>query len=607
VVLGAVSGAEKLTLWWFFRAHGVLARAAVGREIIAVGRISPDRRGSGALMAHPEIFAVDADLPGLRPRYPRAGVSSERLRGFVTAALCASTIPDLVPKAIAEREQFEPLEPLLRELHAPKRLPGASKLAQAREQLAWAEAFCRVLTRRLRDQSSSARSAAPIEVATLAIEKLRQELGFAWTTEQARAIDAITTDLAQPRPMRRLLFGDVGSGKTAVILAALALVTTSHRQSAVFAPTTLLAEQYRSAAEPLARATGARIAVLTASMKASEKSALEGALSRGELDVLIGTHALLDAAIAFKDLALVVVDEQQRFGVAQRLAVVDKAAHSPHLLTSSATPIPRTLSLALRGELAISRIDELPPGRQRPETELVSRAAWNERVLRLVAETRERGEGTFVVCPRIGGEADDEGPGAVERHAELCARFGKHEVVLAHGRLAPRELSSALARFARGEASVLVGTTVVEVGIDVPRATLMVVDGAEGFGLSQLHQLRGRVARAERPARCLAVYDEPLSELARARLEALVELTSGAEIARRDLELRGAGDVTGTRQSGQTGLLYLDEFADAPWLERISDDVERVLAGDPRLEQHPGLALFALRVLAGERFLEHAG
>jgi ATP-dependent DNA helicase RecG len=306
----------------------------------------------------------------------------------------------------------------------------------------------------------------------------------------------------------------------------------------------------------------------------------------------------------------VVVDEQQRFGVAQRRAMVEKGALAPHLLTLSATPIPRTLALALRGELDTSLLDEPPPGRIPVTTELVARAAWQPSVLSAIEQALERGEGAFVVCPRIGSrdddDPDDETPGVVLRHAELARRFGKAKVALAHAELPPRKLVEAVERFRTGVAAVLVGTTLIEIGIDVPHATLMVIDGAERFGLAQLHQLRGRVGRSTLPSRCLLVHDQPLQEPARSRLTALLELSDGATIARRDLELRGPGQLSGTRQSGDAGLLFLDAFAEAPWLERISDDVERVLGRDPKLEAHTGLSLFVLRTLSGAELREAA-
>lgn len=603
VVLADAETASKLTLWWFFAARGIAERAQPGRELVAVGRVSPERRGTGALMAHPDLLDPAA-LPPIRPRYPRAGASRERLRQLVAKALAtAERLPDPVPEEVARREGFEPLPELLNKLHAPETLPSAAEARAAREQLAWAEAFARVLGRQLRQEAAGERPSAPVPPAPEAIARLGRELGFAFTAAQARAIAEIGADLAGAAPMRRLLLGDVGSGKTAVALAALAQVVAAGRQGVVFAPTGVLAHQYRAAAAALERAFDCRVELVTAELGAAARRKLERDLASGAIAVVVGTHALLDEALAFADLALAVVDEQQRFGVAQRLAIADKAAHTPHLLSLSATPIPRTLALALRGEIAVSELGELPPGRQPIATELVPRSAWTERVEPALRQAAARGEGSFVVCPAIGDDADE--PGAVQRHAELAALL-PDRVVLAHGRLPPARLSAAIEAFRSGRADVLVGTTVVEVGIDVPRASVMVIDGAERFGLAQLHQLRGRVGRGERASRCLLVHDEPLTELARARLGALLELTRGADIARRDLELRGAGDLDGTRQAGDSGLWFLDAFADAPWLGRIASDVERIRAADPRLEQHPDLALFAVRVLSRTALREEA-
>jgi ATP-dependent DNA helicase RecG len=608
IVLTDRDGAKKLTLWWFFAAPGLLARAKPGAELLSIGRVSPSRRGPGARMAHPDLLPAGGPLPSIRSRYPRAGVSGERVRSLVSEALSVSEVPELVPPEIAAREGFGALAPLVRKLHAPGELPTPGELYRAHEQLAWAEAFARVLVRRTRDAALCDRPSPVLPVAPGPVEQVRTRLGFELTTAQARAIDEISSDLAGTRPMRRLVLGDVGSGKTAVALAAIAQCVAAGRQAAVLAPTGVLAEQYRAAVAVLEQALGCRAAVLTAGARSAERAAIERDLAAGTLDVLVGTHALLERSVGFRELALVVVDEQQRFGVAQRLAMVEKAALVPHLLTLSATPIPRTLALALRGEVATSLLDTPPPGRKPVTTELVSRGAWEPRVLAAIEATAQRGEGIFVVCPRIGGDDDDgsETAGAVERYSELARRLGKERVVLAHAGLPNRVLAQAVERFRHGQAAVLVGTTVVEVGIDVPHATLMVIDAAESFGLAQLHQLRGRVGRSRLPSQCLLVHEEPLAEPARSRLTALLELADGAAVARRDLELRGPGELSGTRQSGDAGLFFLDSFAQAPWLARICDDVARMLEQDPKLECHEGLSLFVQRTLSGAELREDA-
>jgi len=603
-------GPGKVTAWWFFAAHGVLTKARPGAELCAVGRVSPQKRGVGAVMAHPELIAAEGGV-GVRAQYPRIGLGPERIRTLIAAALQSETL-DPVPATIAQREGLGVVD--LRCLHAPAEVPSAEELRRARERLAWAEAFARLWLRLDSEGQLAGRPALALAPSPETVERLRGELGFVWTPSQARAIGEIASDLARTAPMRRLLLGDVGSGKTAVALSAAAQAIASGAQAIVFAPTTPLADQYARSAKALERALGVRTAVLTGATPSKERAAMAGALERGEIALLIGTHALLSEPPPLPRLGLVVVDEQHRLGVGQRLALSLGAGGSgqPHLLTLSATPIPRTLALALRGELSTSELSERPPGRKPVATACVARSQWSDRVEPAIERALAAGHGVYVVCPRVGDDDDDDdaiGPGAVERHAALTARFGEENVVLAHGRLPSPTLRKAIAAFAAGERRLLVGTTVVEVGLDVGHATLMVIDGAEQFGLSQLHQLRGRVGRSERESHCLLVHAPVLNDAAAARLDALVSSQEGAEIAQLDLALRGPGDLDGTRQSGQGELLLLDAFADAPWLSRIEDDVSRIRATDPALEEpsHLGLRLAVERLPARLCVREEAG
>jgi ATP-dependent DNA helicase RecG len=553
-------------------------------------------------MAHPELLRDDGQA-AIRPRYPKLpGLGAERLRTLIGAALeRVGGVPDPVPPAVREREQLASAEDGFLGVHRPGQQPDETALHPLRERLAWAESFASGWVRARREQEYRS-DALPLPPDAAGLARLEQALGFQWTAAQARTIAETSADLARSEPTRRLISGDVGSGKTAVALAAALQAVTAGAQVAILAPTTPLAEQYRTAAQPLAQATGARIELLTGATPPEERAAIERDTASGEVGVLIGTHVLLSRELDFQRLALVVVDEQQRLGVAQRLALSRRRTGgvAPHLLTLSATPIPRTLALALRGELSTSELDELPPGRKPVTTRAVARHDWDAAVLPAILAALDAGGHVFVVCPRIGDDADDEdaGPAVVDRFKELCAALGRRRVVLAHGRLEPRALAAALRGFRRGDTPVLVGTTVIEVGLDVPEATLMVIDGAESFGLSQLHQLRGRVGRSHRGGSCLLVHDTPLVEPARSRLEALTRLSRGADIARADLELRGPGDAGGTRQSGESGLVYLDAFADAPWLTRIPSDVERLRREDPELArpEHALLRLFVERL-----------
>ena len=667
--------ARLLYATWFFAAHGVLAAATAGKACLLVGRLRIDDRGR-AQMIHPDVIA---DVPGaraVRPRYPRIGVPEGALRKSIAAALDGlARVPDPVPAAIAVREGFLPSEALLRAVHGidgvlPEPPPEEVRRALF-ERLAWVEAIVRVWERLRIEAGRGRMRAPPLPIDPSAKTRLEAEFHFKLTGAQSRAIATISRELAREQPMRRLLLGDVGTGKTAVALAGAAQCIAAGWQVAILAPTTVLAEQYMDAVAPLARATSAPIALVTGGRTSARRRA-EAQIAAGKIAVVIGTHALLGEGVSFARLGLVIVDEQQRLGVAQRLSLVAKGQDAqgtaptapegkgiaedrgrkskpprerdadvrpsprawPHLLTLSATPIPRTMALALRGELGTSVLDERPAGRLPTATSMVPAASVGD-VVEEVRAACARGERAFWVCPRIeeaddgapspprGPRADDgpdeldDIPSAASRAAELTASLSPFSVTLIHGGMRPEAKRRAMRAFRAGDAQVLVGTTVVEVGVDVPEATLMVVEGAERFGLSQLHQLRGRVGRGERPGRCILVHglsDAPeavaSTALARRRLEVLCTVSSGADIARADLELRGAGDLGGTRQSGEeAGLLYLDLASPPPWLARIEDDARAIFTADPELseEKHEGLGLFVRKLALAIAVRDEAG
>ena len=617
VVLADEGDAKKtLHAWWFFAAHGVLSAAKASTACLVVGRVM-DKAPRPPSIAHPDLVLDEAASRIVRPRYPRFGIAEATLRKSIAAVLRrVANLPDPVPRAIAEREHMAPIEALLRAVHGATLAPPTDEERRAvMERLAWAEAFTRVRAR-LEAEARPGKGKAPHLARDRAVlARFVAELGFAPTRGQTRAIDAIAKELASTTPMRRLLLGDVGTGKTAVALAAAAQCVRAGHQVAILVPTSILAEQYMDAAAPLARATGASIAQLTAALPAARRRLAAEGIASGDIAVAIGTHALLAQGVSFARLGLVIVDEQHRLGVAQRLALVQKGL-SPHLLTLSATPIPRTLALALRGELATSVLDERPQGRPPVATELRARSGFDAVVGDLRALVL-RGERAFFVSPRIeddddereGGESEPVS-GVLARAAELATWLAPAKVALVHGALSGEAKRAAMRAFRSGEAQVLVGTTVVEVGIDVPEATLMVIDGAERFGLAQLHQMRGRVGRGSVPGRCLLVHDEPLDPVARRRLEALAAHTDGADIARIDLELRGAGDLGGTRQSGiEEELLFLDPANPPGWLDRIEADARAILRKDPALEksEHLALGMAARRFGAALSVREEAG
>lgn len=574
----------KLHAFWFFSAHGVLALAKVGAPLLGIGKITVEPK-KPPRTAHPDLFADGPEARVARPRYPRLGPKGALVRKAIAAgAPKLAPSPDPVPAAIATREGLPPVAEVLRRMHALDGvLPTPEEQSSFVERLAWAEAFT-TTWQRIDAEEGLARTPAPIlKAAPTLVARLEKELGFALTKDQRAACAAVAKELASAKPMRRLLLGDVGTGKTAVALAAVGQAVLAGKQAAILAPTSVLAEQYVAAVRPLERAVRARAVLVAAG--ATDRRGAEKALSSGEARIAIGTHALLGSAVSLPELGLVVVDEQQRLGVAQRLSLVRKGER-PHLLTLSATPIPRTLALALRGELATTTLRERPAGRKPVSTTMLPKAAIRA-VLTLVEAAAEQGERVFWVVPRVEDTGEDE---EVDELASLTERVkmlrGEVKGIGSiHGQMKPDEKRQAMADFRAGETRVLVGTTVIEVGIDVPEATLMVIEDAERFGLAQLHQLRGRVGRGAKPGACILLHGEALGDLARTRLERLCALADGDDIARADLELRGAGDLSGTRQHGDDEpLLYLDPAASWPWLERIEADARAIRAADRALE-----------------------
>jgi ATP-dependent DNA helicase RecG len=613
VVLTGEGGAT-LDAWWFYAAHGILSVAKPGAACIVVGRVRA-REGKRPSVAHPDLVADEPAARCIRPRYPALGIAPGIARKAIADALARTTtpLPDPVPEDVARREGMLEAAALLHVVHgvATESPPDTARRALA-ERLAWVEAFTRVWQRMLSEERWAGTRAPALARDAKVLARVTDALGFELTGAQKAAIEAVSRDLAEPSPMRRLLLGDVGTGKTAVALAAAGQCVAAGWQCALLVPTSVLADQYGDATALLERALGVRAVRIVAGMRAAERREALAAAASGAAGVVVGTHALLEQDVSFARLGLVVVDEQQRLGVAQRLTLVRKGETArPHLLSLSATPIPRTLALALRGELATSTLDERPRGRPPVETSLVARRE-GKRVMQAMRDACARGERVFVVCPRIEDAEDeeDEALGVESRTEKLTATLAPTPIVSVHGAMRAGDKARAMRAFRSGEASVLVGTTVVEVGVDVPEATLMVVDGAERFGLAQLHQLRGRVGRGDRPGTCLLVHDEPLDDLARRRLETLVRTSDGAEIARADLALRGAGDLGGTRQSGAAeDFEWLDPTSPPAWIDRIEDDARAILGEDPTLTapSHRALALAARRFATVLAVREEAG
>ncbi len=561
-------------------------------------RFSGEVRGGmfGLEMVHPRYRRTTpgAELPkSLTPVYPTTGgLSQTNLRRLIEKALGTETIADTLPEALLHPLSLPPFDWAVRALHHPP--PGvADALADNRSH----PAFRRLIFDELLAQQLSLRRARKRQKKLIApalkpldslAEQLYSVLPFRLTAAQERTWSAIREDLAKPHPMRRLLQGDVGSGKTVVAALACLQAVENGWQAALMAPTEILAEQhYRRFAEWL-EPLGLSIAWLSSSLARKDKVAALRGIAGGEVQIALGTHALFQNDVVFHRLGLTVVDEQHRFGVAQRLALQDKgktpqpAPLTPHVLMMSATPIPRTLAMSYYADLDVSVIDELPPGRTPVVTKLVSSSRRDE-VLARVRRICQQGGQAYWVCPLIEESETLQLQTALDTHATLCAQLPELTVGLVHGRMKGAEKNAAMAAFKSGAIQLLVATTVIEVGVDVPNASLMVIEHAERMGLAQLHQLRGRVGRGSRESVCVLLYQEPLGEVARARLKIIYESTDGFEIARQDLLLRGPGELLGAKQSGVPLLRFADPERDADLLEASARLADSLLKEAPDL------------------------
>ncbi|MFP5390612.1 MAG: ATP-dependent DNA helicase RecG [Gammaproteobacteria bacterium] len=542
----------------------------------------------GAEMVHPAYKVINEGAPlptSLTPVYPSGeGLSQTVLRRAIGEAMKRVDWRDTLPQALVARMRLADFEPAVRLLHSPPQEIDPNALLD-RSHPAWVRMkFDELLAQQLslkRAQKARRVKGAPVLKAVGALsDAFLAQLPFKLTGAQQRVLNEIRADLRNPYPMQRLLQGDVGSGKTVVSALAAAQAIDSGYQAALMAPTEILAEQHfrkiASWMEPL----GVKVAWLTGSLKKKDKLAATELVESGEAHLVIGTHALIQDNVNFARLGLVIVDEQHRFGVGQRLTLRNKGSNgkTPHQLMMSATPIPRTLAMTYYADLEVSIIDELPPGRSPIVTRAIDQMRRDEVIERVHAAALE-GRQVYWVCPLIEESEALQLQTATDTHMMLAEALPDLQVGLVHGRMKPAEKQEVMDAFTAGQVHVLVATTVIEVGVDVPNASLMVIEHAERFGLSQLHQLRGRVGRGSAASVCLLLYQSPLGQVAKQRLMTMRETTDGFEIARRDLEIRGPGEFLGARQSGQAMLRFADLETDQ-WLVEQARDVAHHLIHD---------------------------
>ncbi|MFC5565169.1 ATP-dependent DNA helicase RecG [Rubellimicrobium aerolatum] len=543
-------------------------------------------------MAHPDHILPEDEadqIPVFEPVYPlMGGVTQKTMGKAARAALAlAPELPEWIDPGLLARESFPSWREALARAHAPDDAIALSPDDPARKRLAYDELLAHQITLALARATARRARGRETRGDGRLRERVLRALPYTPTGAQLRAVAEIEADLAAPRRMNRLLQGDVGAGKTLVALLALLVAVEAGGQGALMAPTGILAQQHLEGLRPLAEAAGVTVELLTGRDKGAERAAKLAALAEGRIDILVGTHALFQKDVTFRDLRLAVVDEQHRFGVAQRMELGAKG-ETADVLVMTATPIPRSLALAQYGDMDLSALDEKPPGRKPVTTVLASTERLDEIVARLRAAIAE-GRQAYWVCPLVEESEVSDLTAAEERFRQLRAVLGG-KVGLVHGRLPPGEKDAAMQAFVEGRTALLVATTVIEVGVNVPNASIMVIERAETFGLAQLHQLRGRVGRGTAQSTCVLLYESPLGETARRRLTLLRETEDGFRIAEEDLAIRGAGDVIGTAQSGLPRFRIADLERQAGLMQVAQSDARKLLADDPRLESPRGRA-----------------
>jgi ATP-dependent DNA helicase RecG len=543
-IFASDGGGNSISLVYFNNPGWAKRTLPKGERRVVSGKL--EQYGDEWQIIHPEVAEPGKGPPPLirEPVYPLTeGLTNRRLGELVREALDrAPELPEWIEPSLLSREVWGAWRASLALAH---REPAAEA---ARARLAYDEIFANQLALLLLRQSQRRHRTTSLPGTGELIRKL--ELPYELTNAQRRVVREIRGDMAQSMPMLRLLQGDVGSGKTLVALAAMLTAVESGAQAALLAPTEILARQHHATLLGQLDSIGVRVAILTGREKGRARDSVLMGLADGSIDILVGTHAIFQEKVAYKRLGLAVIDEQHRFGVSQRLLLASKAEHPPHLLVMTATPIPRTLTLTQYGQMDVSRIDEMPPGRTPVETRVISEEKLADVVNGLGRHISGGGQ-AYWVCPLVEESEKSDAAAAEERARVLKLRFGEDRVGLVHGRMKGAEKDAVMEAFASGHLAVLVATTVIEVGVDVPNATLMIVEGAERFGLAQLHQLRGRVGRGSGKSTCLLIRGQNLTDVGRARLSLMRETSDGFRIAEEDLRLRGPGEILGTRQSGE--------------------------------------------------------
>ncbi|MFW6188840.1 MAG: ATP-dependent DNA helicase RecG [Planctomycetota bacterium] len=594
-----------ITLVWFNARPSWKKNFQTGRRITAYGEV---KFYDGLQMANPS-YTIGSDLQDsdefgrILPLYPLTeGISQRIMRKIVRRALdeAASEVVDIFPRSFCRRRGLPSAAKALRQVHFPEEMEAART---ARRRLSYEELFVFQTALALRRAAVKRREGFSFKVGPTVDRRIRRLFPFDFTDAQNRVIEQVAEDMRRSRPMNRLLQGDVGCGKTVVaVYAMLAALAESSRgyQVALMGPTEILAEQHYLTLESLLERASVRTALLTSSVGAAGRERVRERLAEGELDLVVGTHALIQPSVDFRNLGLVVVDEQHRFGVRQRMALRRKG-RPPDVLIMTATPIPRTLALACFSDMDVSVIDEMPPGRASVETELLMPEDWPRAFAGAREELRD-GHRAFVIYPLVEENEELELTSAKEGYRELSERrLPEFECCLLHGQMSPDGKREAMEGFRDGRYQVMAATTVVEVGIDVPEATAMIVQHAERLGLAQLHQLRGRIGRGGQEGRCFLLAD-PSTDQAWQRLKVLTETGDGFRIAEEDLRIRGPGELFGTRQSGMPEFRCYD-FSDTEILEQARDDAFKVVGADPELTE-PEHALLRRRVVEkyGGRF-----